>query len=410
MNIKEIFNLSFEALAERKARTALTVLMVVVGSSLMVILNGMSAGQLYYMEEQLNMLADNVITVSPGQRSFRSLDSGSSIILNSVVVQKIESLPFVTEVVPLYAGTVELSTQGNVIQAAANGMNPDKIKVMVPNLEMVENSEIKANDASAILIGHTIANPDGSTYPVISVGQTIKVTYRYVDDNTQQQEEDSRVFAVSGILEETGNRQLDRAVVMNEAIANSFLQKSGRYNNLWVVVESSDLIETVEEQIRQLYGNTIGLSTAQNILQFRQNFLGGLNSFILSIGIIALFVGAVGIVTTLYTSVTERIKEIGTMKAIGAQSTNILSLFLVEALIIGILGGTIGIVFGIVAGYSMSSVISSPIPRLSDIPPIYVPEDLAKVWVLSVGLSIIAGIFPAWKASKLSPLIALRRE
>ena len=203
---------------------------------------------------------------------------------------------------------------------------------------------------------------------------------------------------------------MDRAVVMNEAIANAFLQKSGRYNNLWVVVESADLVSVVEGEIRKLYGNTIGLSTAQNIMQFRQNFLSGLNGFILSIGIIALFVGAVGIVTTLYTSVAERIKEIGTMKAIGAQSTNILSLFLVEALIIGILGGTLGIIVGISAGYGLGSVVGSPIPIFSDITPIYVPEDLVKVWALSVGLSIAAGIFPAWKASKLSPLIALRRE
>ena len=409
MNPKEVFTLSFDALTERKARTALTVMMVVVGSSLMVILNGMSAGQLNFMEEQLNQLADNVITVTPGQRSFRSVDSGASIILTSVVVQKIESLPFVKEVVPIYAGSVDLNTQGQVVRATVNGLNPDKIRVMIPNLELVQNSAIKAHDASAMLIGYTIANPDGATTPLITVGQTVKATYLYVDDNGEQQE-DSRVFSVSGIIEETGNRQMDRAVVMNEAIANAFLQKSGRYNNLWVVVESADLVSVVEGEIRKLYGNTIGLSTAQNIMQFRQNFLGGLNGFILSIGVIALFVGAVGIVTTLYTSVTERIKEIGTMKAIGAQNTNILSLFLVEALIIGILGGTLGIIVGISAGYGLGSAVGSPIPIFSDITPIYVPADLAKVWALSVGLSIAAGIFPAWKASKLSPLIALRRE
>jgi len=409
MNPKEVFTLSFDALTERKTRTALTVLMVVVGSSLMIILNGMSAGQLAFMEEQLNQLADNVITVTPGQRSFRSVDSGASIILTNVVVQKIESLPFVKEVVPIYSGSVDLNTQGNVVRSTVNGLNPDKIRVMIPNLELVENSDIKANDASAILVGHTIANPDGATTPVITVRQTIKATFLYVDDNGEQQEDD-RVFSVSGIIAETGNRQIDRVVFINEPIANAFLQKSGRYNALWVVIESSDFVNVVEEEIRKLYGNSIGLSTAQNTLQFRQNFLGGLNGFILSIGIIALFVGAVGIVTTLYTSVTERIKEIGTMKAIGAQSSNIMSLFLVEALMIGILGATFGVIIGITAGYGMSSVVGSPIPIFSDITPVYIPEDLAKIWFLSVGLSVAAGIFPAWKASRLSPLIALRRE
>jgi len=409
MNPKEVFTLSFDALTERKTRTALTVMMVVVGSSLMVILNGMSAGQLAFMEEQLNQLADNVITVTPGQRSFRSVDSGASIILTNVVIQKIESLPFVREVVPIYSGSVDLNTQGNVVRSTVNGLNPDKIRLMIPNLELVENSDIKANDASAILVGHTIANPDGATTPVITVGQTIKATHLYVDDNGEQQEDD-RVFSVSGIIAETGNRQIDRVVFINEPIANAFLQKSGRYNTLWVVVESSDLVNVVEGEIRKLYGNSIGISTAQSSLQFRQDFLGGLNGFILSIGIIALFVGAVGIITTLYTSVTERIKEIGTMKAIGAQNTNIMSLFLVEALMIGILGATFGVIIGITAGYGMSSVVGSPIPIMSDIAPIYVAEDLAKVWFLAVGLSIAAGLFPAWKAANLSPLIALRRE
>jgi putative ABC transport system permease protein len=409
MSPKEVFTLSFDALSERKARTSLTVLMVVVGSSLMVILNGMSAGQLAFMENQLNQLADNVITVTPGQRSFRSVDSGASIILTNVVVQKIESLPFVREVVPIYSGSVDLNTQGNVVRSTVNGLNSDKIRLMIPNLELVENSKIKANDASAILVGHTIANPDGATIPVITVGQTIKATYTFTDDNGEQQE-DSRVFSVSGIIEETGNRQIDRVIFINEPIANAFLQKSGRYNTLWVVVESSDLVNVVEGEIRKLYGNSIGISTAQSSLQFRQNFLGGLNGFILSIGIIALFVGAVGIITTLYTSVTERIKEIGTMKAIGAQSTTIMSLFLVEALMIGILGATFGVIIGITAGYGLSSVIGSPLPIMSDIAPVYVPADLVRVWFLAVGLSIAAGLFPAWKASKLSPLIALRRE
>ena len=99
------------------------------------------------------------------------------------------------------------------------------------------------------------------------------------------------------------------------------------------------------------------------------------------------------------------------MKAIGAQSTNILSLFLVEALIIGILGGTFGIAIGIGAGYSLTFLLFSNLPTGgSGITPIFVIEDLVFVWLLSVSLSIAAGIYPAWKASRLSPLIALRRE
>ncbi len=410
MNIGEVFRLSFEALNERKVRTILTVLMVVVGSSLMVGLNGLSAGQLYSTEQQLNQLADNVLTVTPGQRSFRSVDTTPSIVFNNAVVQKINSLPYVDIVVPQYTGSIDLNSQGRVIRSSVIAMDPQKVYVMIPNLELVEGSVIKSNDPSAIIVGNTIAVPDGATSPIISVGQTIKATHTYVDEDGEQQE-DSRVFSVSGIMEVTGNPRIDRSVLINESVGNSFLKKSGKYDSLWVVAQSSALVNVVQSEIRDLYGTTIGISSLQQSLQFRQNFIGGFNSFILSIGVIAMFVGAVGIITTLYTSVTERIKEIGTMKAIGAQSTNILSLFLVEALIIGILGGTFGIAIGIGAGYSLTFLLFSNLPfGGSGITPIFVIEDLIKVWLLSVSLSIVAGIYPAWKASRLSPLIALRRE
>lgn len=410
MNTKEIFILSIEALQERKVRTLLTVLMVVVGSSLMIVLNGLSAGQVAFTQQQLNQLADDVLTVTPGQRSFRSVDTPSSIVINSVVVSRINSMPFVDEVVPQYTSSMDLNSQGRILRTSVYSMDPEKVYVMYPNLKLTEGSVIKKTDPSAVLVGYTVANPDGSTFPIISVGQTIKATRTYVDDNGEQQE-DSRVFSVSGIMEATGSPQMDRSVVINPATGNTFFQKAGKYDSLWVVVSSPDLVDVVEAEIRELYGSTIGISSSQSRLQFRQEFVSGFNSFILNIGVIALIVGAVGIITTLYTSVNERIKEIGTMKAIGAQSTNILALFLVEALLIGLLGGTLGIIVGIVAGYGMGSMLLSFMPGGgSSVTPIFLVEDLIKVWLLSIGLSVAAGIFPAWKASQLSPLIALRRE
>lgn len=136
----------------------------------------------------------------------------------------------------------------------------------------------------------------------------------------------------------------------------------------------------------------------------------GFSSFIVAIAAVALVVGAVGIVTTLYTSVMERIREIGTMKAIGALNRDILLVFLSEASIIGILGATLGIALGIGAGYLLVSVLAFGPGGGQDISPVYQPGDLAYVWGLSVGLSVLAGIYPAWKASKLEPIMALRRE
>ncbi|WP_428324619.1 ABC transporter permease [Nitrosopumilus sp.] len=410
MNPAEILSLSLAALNERKVRTLLTVLMVVVGSSLMIVLNGLSAGQSQFIEDQLNQLADNVLTVTPGQRSFRSVDSTPSIVFNSAVVNKMNSLSSVIDVIPRYSGSVDLNSQARVLRASVLAMNPDDVYVSVPGLEMDAGSVIKPNDPSAILVGQRVAYPDGATFPIVTLSQSVKLTFSYVDNDGEQQE-DSRTFVVSGILKESGDRTLDRSVIINESVGNTFLQKSGKYDSLLVVLQSGELATQTEEDLKDLFGNSIGVSSLQSRLQFRQQFTEGNNAFIQSIGVIALVVGAVGIITTLYTSVTERIKEIGTMKAIGAQNSTILMLFLMEALLIGLLGGTIGILVGMLSGHALSSVLSPPgFRNAPTVIPIFHFVDTLQVWILSVVLSISAGILPAWKASTLSPLVALRRE
>lgn len=410
MNTKEIFILSITALNERKVRTVLTIMMVVVGCSLIVVLNGLSAGQTNFLEQQLNNLAANVLTVTPGQRSFSSVTTTPSIVFNSVVVNKMNSLPHVNEVIPQYSANVKINSQARIQQSSLLAMNPEKLYVRLPNLEMEDNSVIKQNDPSAILIGNSVAYPAGSTIPIVTIGQSVKVTYSYVDDQGEQQE-DSRVFVVSGILKESGDRSIDRSVIINEITGNTLLKKSGKFDSLMVVAQTPELVEVVSQEITDLYGSSIGISSLKSRLQFRQSFTEGNNAFIMSVGVIALVVGAVGIVTTLYNSVTERIKEIGTMKAIGAKSSSILILFLVEALLIGIIGGSVGIIAGIIVGHGLSSILSPPvIGSRSGIEPVYYVADLVKVWLLSITLSVVAGILPAWKASKLSPLVALRRE
>ena len=410
MNTKEIFILSITALNERKVRTILTIVMVVVGCSLIVVLNGLSAGQTNFLEQQLNNLAANVLTVTPGQRSFSSASTTPSIVFNSVVVNKMNSLPYVDEVIPQYSANVQINSQARILQSSLLAMNPEKLYVRLPNLEMEDNSVIKQNDPSAILIGNSVAYPAGSTIPIVTIGQSVKVTYSYVDDQGEQQE-DSRVFVVSGILKESGDRSIDRSVIISENTGNTLLKKSGKFDSLMVVAKTPELVEVVSQEITDLYGSSIGISSLKSRLQFRQSFTEGNNAFIMSVGVIALVVGAVGIVTTLYNSVTERVKEIGTMKAIGAKSSSILILFLVEALLIGIIGGSVGLLAGIIVGHGISSILSPPVlGSRTGIEPVYYAADLVKVWLLSVTLSVIAGILPAWKASKLSPLVALRRE
>jgi putative ABC transport system permease protein len=428
-NYKQILILSVDAVRERKLRSALTILMVIAGGALMVALDAMSAGNTAFINSQINSLAPNIIFVSSGQHRLSGPSAPPTIIFNSQVVSRIRSLPYVQDVIPEYKGSLQLNAQGNIQSASVTAMNPIKIYEKNPSMELVPGSAIKPGDPTAMLVGNTVAYPPGDPTPFLTVGQYVRGTYTYSKALTTTATSSStngygtpttatKTFVVSAIMQPTGDTGTDQSVYINEAEGNKLFNKAYKYDAMMVTARSPDYVNVVAKEITDLYGaNNIGVTTPSAILQTRQQTQSGTAAFTLGIAFIALLVGAVGIITTLYTSVNERVKEIGTMKAIGAKNTFVLALFLSEALLIGLLGATSGILIGIGGAYALSSIAphaspgggsgsSGPPPHVD---PIFIPSDLVHVWLLSLLLSVAAGIMPAWKASRLSPLEALRR-
>jgi putative ABC transport system permease protein len=414
MDIAEVFILSFDALKERKVRSILTILMVMAGSSLLVAVNGFGAGFEVFFNNQFNNLAPNILFLSSVQQEQNGPPVGGTgtpaapkITLNAAVIERLSSLPFIEEVIPSYQADITLESQGESKNNAVLSMDPQKVFVIAPTLELVEGSTLRQNDPSAMVVAENVAIPPGETTPFITLGQSVRAKYSFVDDITGKSKEELKNFVVTGVMKSTGNPTIDNSVIINTDAGNAFLQKSGKFDSLFVVSQSSEFVDVVEEEIRSLYGNDIGITTVKAILKTVQEFTGGIDAFLLSIAVISLIVGAVGIITTLYTSVIERIREIGTLKALGAQKSNILGLFLVEALIIGILGATLGLLSGIGGGYLLTRAGPGNGPPLD---PVYLPLDMINVWLISVGLSILAGLLPAWKASRVTPIEALRPQ
>ena len=391
--------------------------MVMVGSALLIAVGGIGAAFTDAFDKQFRNLAPNILFISSSQQAQGDAGGGiggagnpppaPKITLNAAIENRIHSLPFVSDVISTYRGSVTVQSQSQSKTDSILSMDPQKLLVIAPTLEFTGGSTLQPNNPSSMIVAQNVANPPGDSNPFLVLGQSAKVTYSFVDSTTGQQKQESKNFIVTGIIKETGNPTIDGAIVINLQAGNSLLQKSGKFDSLFVIAQTTNYVDVVEQEIRTLYGNNIGITTVKAILKTIEQFTGQIKAFLSSIAIISLIVGAVGIITTLYTAVIERTREIGTLKAIGAQNSDILALFLVEALLIGIFGATLGLLAGIGLGYGLSATV---VPGNGSSPPIYTASDMARVWMISVGLSIVAGVVPALQASRLLPVQALRSQ
>ncbi len=438
MNIKEIIILSIESIWDRKVRSILTILMVMVGSALLVAVGGIGAGFTVTFTKQFASLASNIVFVfnsnqAAGANTLKP--PAPKLTISNAIAKTIASLPAVTDVIPHYRGTVIASTPSETRTESLVAMDPKKLKVIAPTVTFQPGS-ILSNNPNSLIVATDVANPSGDPYPFLPLDKSVKLTYNYNDPSTGQPLTQSKNFVVTAIMDETGSTSIDNNMYITLDSGDQLFQKSGRYDSLYVIAKNPDFVDSVVDEIYNLYGNNVGYNTVKAILETIKAFTTGFSAFLTSIGIVALVVGAVGVITTLYTSVIERTREIGTLKAIGAQNKNILALFLFEALLIGIFGASTGLVTGVGFGYILSNMMStsaSPSIHFSGAGshgsgshgsgggggashksnhtvPIYHIDDMMRVWFISVGLSTVAGIMPAFKASRMLPIAALRTQ
>ncbi|MFQ5761777.1 MAG: ABC transporter permease [Candidatus Bathyarchaeia archaeon] len=414
MGITEIWSLAFSALKERRLRTALTILMVIISATLLTSLNGMGAGFDNFIGEQLSQFAPNVLIVST-----TSVVGGfgggsqtpSSLAISDRTVKTIADIRGVDLVQPSYRGNVELIASGKSQTVQVTGIDHGNLLKVVPGLEVAEGDLVSRRDRVGVLLGHSVAYPPGESDKFTDVGRTIKAQISSVVDQggSQKLVVETKSFIVRGILESSGNMIYDNSAFITLEAANALLDKAGKYDSMFVLTLSEEVNDSVEAEIQEKYGDNLSITSPKAIAETVRSVVSGVSMFIFGIATISMVVAAVGIITTLFTSVRERTREIGLFKALGFRNWQVLFMFLTESLTIGILGGTIGLLLGIVGAHAMSAAVRFG-PNSPEIIPDFLPQDMAFVWALAVTLSLFAGLYPAWKASKLDPVVALRGE
>lgn len=386
--------LALEALKERRIRSALTILMVIIGASLLVSINGLSNGTKDFVNKEAEKFGTNLIVVT--QR-------GSDFEIKDWLVDKIKRIHGVVDVIPFIQTYAVVNFQGESRTVFVTGIEQDKLHYIYKGLEVEEGDLVAETDISGVLLGNQIAN---SFKTPIHVGQSIQIIYKYTDENGETKYK-KKSFSVRGVLAYFGSfvSPVDQVVFMSLRAANNFFNRNGRYDGLYVITADADLNDEIADYIKSNWD--VDTLTPQSMKETVDRIINTFSFFISSVSFVSLLVAAIGIITTLYTSMLERIKEIGVLKAIGYKNYHILKMFLYEAAIIGLVGGTVGILGGFALAHLLRELFFKSLPFVY---PIFSFDVVFQVWLMSVILSIIAGLYPSWRASKLDPIVALKYE
>jgi putative ABC transport system permease protein len=420
MVVFDLLGLSFGALKERRVRSALTILMVIIGVALMTSINGLGGGMNNYITEQLGTLGANVLTVTPsagGLQPGPQQQSGAQTKLTPQTVRTIDRFHGIKHVVPYFVGSATLKSGSEAKTATILGMDQSKLVYVSPKASLESGSFVSTGDSAGMVLGYNIAHPSDLDQPFAKTGQTVFVEFSKVESQggIEKVVTKRKAFQVRGVLGELGSQLVDNQVFISLAAANTFFERGSVYDGIYVITNTPDENDRVEASITKFYGKNIGVMSPKAMASTIEELTGTVIGFMSAIAVVSMVVGAVGIITTLYTSVMERTREIGLLKALGYMRETVLLMFLTESFTIGLLGGLLGLGAGIGGAYLLIGMImpmagSTAGAAGMSITPSFLAADLAQVFLLACALSVMAGLYPAWRASTLSPIMALKRE
>ena len=388
MKLFNIMKMALKNIKSNKLRSSLTMLGLIIGIASVIVLVGIGTGATTSVTDSVQSLGTDILTVNINS------DDAS---LEYSQMDEIVELNNVEEVAP-YKNISATASRGTTTSSRANILATNDNYLEITNVDLAKGRRISLidieNSTKVCILGSDIAS---TLFGLVDpIGQKIKL--------------DGDNYKVVGILTEQGSSMgtdLDSIILIPITTAKYFDEDTS-INSLYVKVENEDLIDKTSNIIENYLRSTLlissdyySVSTQSSMLDAMDDISSTLTLLLGGIASISLIVGGIGVMNVMLVSVTERTKEIGIRKSLGAKKSDILMQFLVESLVLSILGGAIGVALGIgignVAqnfGYTFSASISI----------------IAISFSSSALIGLIFGIFPAYRAACLKPIDALRTD
>jgi putative ABC transport system permease protein len=435
MKTRDIFSYSFSAIKLRKLRAALTILGVVIGIAAIVALLSITQGMTYTIQNQLSegLATDTLIvtTNTGGLGGGGGVGGGNPIGSGGVASSNFVLYANYTDGInstldPGIQGAFAVITQSGYIQNSSGTIRQvDTITgVDFAAYANAYGSTFKAAQGTIpltpsdteIVVGARVADPRLNGTIFVSAGNTVNLAWiNFTSQRTSVNETYSG--QVSAVLQKIGGFSFvgpsDQGVYIPLSKAESFFGTDQATMIIVKLVNSDNAtITAAEKALNTYFQNQVTIISPNAVIDLLTNIISILGLFVAGIAAISLLVAGIGIMNIMIVSLIERTREIGILKALGMKSRTVLEIFLGESLIIGVIGGVLGIVFGWGLGRIVALVVERMFRLGSGLTlnPILTPEVLVGALAFGIGVSVLFALYPAWRASKLKPVDALRYE
>lgn len=396
MNIQELLKLALSSLRSNKLRSGLTTLGIIIGVFAVILLVSIGSGLQKYITDQISGLGSNLIFVIPGRVGGARTPGGqqtNKLVLNDAKQLEVK-LKDIAEIGPIIQKSTtvkfENKTSKGVSILGTTANYPTIVKTEIEKGRYFSLAQDKAGAKVALLGQTTWTNLFGKNNPL---GQKISIS--------------GTRYTVIGVVKKRGSTfgiDQDNTVIV-PILATQRQFGATNINTIYLSANKPELVNLVTSSakkilLRRLTEDDFTIQTQEQTLSTITNITNILTIALGGIATISLIVGGIGVMNIMLVSVTERTKEIGLRKALGAKRKDILSQFLLEAIILSLIGGIVGIIFGLGASFALAIFFISEVTLWSVI----------LAFLFSVVIGVVFGIAPAIRASKLSPIEALRYE